>query len=246
MPSGGKIYRQELTQFEKMEIPILYQDEFVVAVNKPAGLFVHPSDLDRTAGPSVMDLLRDQLGHFVYAAHRLDRKTTGVLLFSKSAEVDPVFKKLFSEKDIRKEYLAFCRGYFPPYVRCEEPLKTERGNAQEAITEISLLKTFESNIPFGKFSSSRYSLVKAIPLTGRTHQIRRHLAHLRHYLLGDSTHGETRLNAHFRTTYGLDQMFLHAERLTFHHPFLNIKMELSAPVPFWFSEIEQKISCHLS
>lgn len=223
-------------------IAILHQDEHFVAVDKPAGLFVHPSDLDRTAGASVMDLLRDQLGHYVYAAHRLDRKTTGVLLFAKNPGSDVSFKKLFQEKIIDKKYIALVRGFFPESCRCEEPLKTDRGNAQEAITEFKLLKTFESPLPFGKYSVSRYSLVEASPLTGRTHQIRRHLAHLRHYLIGDSAHGETRLNKFFKETYGIPQMFLHAKEIRFEHPVTGEKLRIEAPIPEWFSEFEKKVN----
>ena len=124
-------------------------------------------------------------------------------------------RSLWNEKIIDKKYIALVRGYFPESCRCEEPLKTDRGNAQEAITEFKLLKTFESPLPFGKYPASRYSLVEASPLTGRTHQIRRHLAHLRHYLIGDTAHGETRLNKFFKDAYGLPQMFLHAKEINF-------------------------------
>ncbi|MCU0430996.1 MAG: pseudouridine synthase [Cytophagaceae bacterium] len=231
-----------------MELPgleILYEDESVVAVNKPAGLFVHPSDLDRTAGASVMDLLRDQLGHYVYAAHRLDRKTTGVLVFAKTEAADPLLKKSFAEQENSKEYLALCRGFMEEAVRCEAPLKTDRGHWQEACTEFSPLRRWESRRPFGKFTTSRYTLVQARPRTGRTHQIRRHLAHLRHYLIGDTTHGVTKLNAHFYASYQLPQMFLHARSLEFTHPFRPKRIRVEAPVPNWFEQAERLLEAEL-
>ncbi|MNK13679.1 tRNA pseudouridine synthase C [compost metagenome] len=213
-----------------MPLEILYEDESIVAINKPHGLLVHRSSIARDASEFALQLLRDQLGKTVYPAHRLDRKTGGILLFSLNKETDQYLQKSFQERKVDKKYLAVLRGFAPAEGLIDYPLKRDDGTVQEAQTSFRLLAQGELAIPFGKFPTSRYSLVEANPITGRMHQLRRHFAHIFHPIIGDRPHGCNKQNKFWKETYQMDTMLLHASELTFKHPLSGEDVHIKAPL----------------
>ncbi|WP_333888498.1 pseudouridine synthase [Sphingobacterium siyangense] len=213
-----------------MPLEILYEDESIVAINKPHGLLVHRSSIARDASEFALQLLRDQLGKTVYPAHRLDRKTGGILLFSLNKETDQYLQKSFQERKVDKKYLAVLRGFAPAEGLIDYPLKRDDGTVQEAQTSFRLLAQSELVVPFGKFPTSRYSLVEANPITGRMHQLRRHFAHIFHPIIGDRPHGCNKQNKFWKETYQMDTMLLHASELTFKHPLSGEDVHIKAPL----------------
>lgn len=199
-------------------LEILFEDEDFVAINKPHGLLVHKSSIAADTSEFALQLLRDQIGKKVYPAHRLDRKTAGVLLFSLNKEMDSAIQTAFSQNLIKKEYLAVLRGHTDSEGTIDYPLKKENGTIQEALTHYQTLATTEIDLPFGKFPTSRYSLVLAKPETGRMHQLRRHFAHIFHPIIGDRPHGCNKQNKLWKDTFQHDTMLLHAKSLAFSHP----------------------------
>ncbi|WP_313188515.1 pseudouridine synthase [Sphingobacterium siyangense] len=213
-----------------MPLEIIYEDESIVAINKPHGLLVHRSSIARDASEFALQLLRDQLGKTVYPAHRLDRKTGGILLFSLNKETDQYLQKSFQERKVDKKYLAVLRGFAPAEGLIDYPLKRDDGTLQEAQTSFRLLAQSELAVPFGKFPTSRYSLVEANPITGRMHQLRRHFAHIFHPIIGDRPHGCNKQNKFWKETYQMDTMLLHASELTFKHPLSGEDVHIEAPL----------------
>ncbi|WP_185218582.1 pseudouridine synthase [Sphingobacterium mizutaii] len=199
-------------------LEILFENEDFVAINKPHGLLVHKSSIAADTSEFALQILRDQIGKKVYPAHRLDRKTAGVLLFSLNKEMDSAIQTAFSQNLIKKEYLAVLRGHTDPEGTIDYPLKKENGTIQEALTHYQTLATTEIDLPFGKFPTSRYSLVLAKPETGRMHQLRRHFAHIFHPIIGDRPHGCNKQNKLWKDTFQHDTMLLHAKSLAFSHP----------------------------
>jgi tRNA pseudouridine65 synthase len=200
-----------------MSLEILYSDQSFVAINKPSGLLVHRSELaaDRI---TCMSLLRDQLGRHVYPVHRLDRGASGVLVFALDAESAATLARAFADRTVSKEYLAIVRGWAPASVEVDYPLDDEEKEGSprvDAQTAIRRVETIELPVAVGRYPTTRYSLVEARPHTGRRHQIRRHLAHLRHPIIGDRMHGDGRHNSFVRSTYGIHRLLLHGHRIEF-------------------------------
>jgi tRNA pseudouridine65 synthase len=200
-------------------LEILYQDENIVAINKPHGLLVHQSPIARDAEEFALQLLRDQLDQNVWPAHRLDRKTGGVLLFSLDQETNKLLQGKFRDNEMNKKYLAVVRGYFPERLKIDYPLRKENGVLQDALTYLHLLSKSEVDFQIGTHPTSRYSLVEAHPETGRMHQIRKHLAHVMHPIIGDRPHGCNKQNRYFKHELQMDTMLLHAKSLAFKHPY---------------------------
>lgn len=217
------------------QLKILFQDKHLVAIDKPTGLLVHRSKIDVRAREFAVQTLRDQIGQPVYPIHRLDRPTSGVLLFALSSEIARELCRQFERRSVAKCYEAIVRG-FPPENGCwDEPLaeKQDRvfvsrsnGNqpAQSAITRFETLRrwtapfTTKDVSPTGKYSSSRYSLVRINPETGRRHQIRRHFNHMAYPIIGDTTYGDRRHNRLMRELTGVSRLLLVAKKLTIEHP----------------------------
>lgn len=222
-------------------LDILFRDEHYLAVNKPSGLLVHRSDLDRHETEFALQLARDQVGQHVYPVHRLDRPTSGVLLFGLSPEAARRAAGAFAAAAVEKTYLAVVRGRAADEAVIDYPLRelTERyaGNGdaavdgyQEAVTSLQRLAVAELPFPSGKFATSRYSLLQIKPRTGRRHQIRRHLKHLFHPIIGDTTYGDGRHNRLFREQLGCTRLLLHAAELSFCHPWCGELVQISAPL----------------
>lgn len=222
-----------------MSLEILYQDDYLVAINKPHGLLVHPSPLARDAKEFAMQMLRDMLGQHVHPTHRLDRKTGGVLLFALDQETDRQVKRLFADNKVSKTYLAVVRGYTDDNGNIDYPLKKENGTTQAAITHYKTLARTELSIPFGKHSTVRYSLVEARPQTGRMHQIRKHFAHILHPIIGDRPHGCNKQNRFFKEKWEMETMLLHASSLAFEHPVKKNSVVIYAPLQAEFLRMKE-------
>lgn len=218
-------------------LEILYRDEHLIAINKPHGLLVHRSSIANDASEFALQLLRDQIGQPVYPAHRLDRKTGGILLFSLDKETDQKTQILFQDKKMYKRYLAILRGYCPEEGTIDYPLLKENGTSQDAITHFKRLATAEINVSQGKFPTSRYSLVEANPETGRMHQLRRHFAHIMHPIIGDRPHGCNKQNKLWKERFEMDTMLLHASELHFDHPWTGKKIEIRADLNSEFKRV---------
>ena len=200
-------------------LPLIYGDEHMAVFAKPSGLLVHRGwDNDREVA---MSLARDALGRHVYPVHRLDRATSGALLFALDASCAAALGALFANGSVEKTYLAFVRGITPDAGRIDSPVpKTEGGPRVAAVTSFRRLHIFE-----------QFSLVEARPETGRLHQIRRHLKHIGHPIVGDVNYGKGDVNRLFRQRFGLHRLALHALRLAFIHPVAGGPQSFTAPVP---------------
>jgi tRNA pseudouridine65 synthase len=218
---------------------ILFEDEHIVAINKPHGLLVHRSEIARDATEFAVQMLREFCGVKVYPAHRLDRKTSGVLLFAKNPEMLRALNAQFQAKTIEKTYMTIVRGHAEGRGSIDYALQNEAGKIQDAVTDFKLLTKFEIPFAFGKYETSRYSLLEVTPLTGRMHQIRRHLAHLRHPILGDRPHGCNKQNKLWKENWDMTKMMLHAEVLVFDHPYSNNRQKIHA---FKSAEFERVLS----
>lgn len=223
-----------------MELNILYQDDELIAINKPEGMLVHRSWLDKHETVFAMQTLRDQIGQHVFPVHRLDRPTSGVLLFALNAEMARLMSEQFEQHQVQKSYLALVRGYLQGEGRIDYPLKVVKDKIadkfsaekapQSAITDYQSLATVEMPYPAGKFQTARYSLVQLFPQTGRKHQLRRHLKHLFHPILGDTNYGDLHQNRALSANTGCDRLFLHSNALQFSHPRTLQKIVINAPL----------------
>ncbi len=199
---------------------ILYEDEHLVAVDKPNNLFVHRTHLDRTQRDSAVQRLRAQLDPSVTLVHRLDRPTSGVLLFARHPDAARLMNHQFSEREVHKSYTALVRGYVSEEGSLDYPLKHKtRQITQSARTRWRLIQTGELAVATPPHPTSRFSLVRLFPETGRWHQLRRHFAHLRHPIIGDTSHGDTHQNRILTGMLSHSRLYLHASELRFRHPF---------------------------
>lgn len=215
-------------EVENTLLEIVYQDDFLVAINKPHGLLVHRSPIAADASEFAVQLLRDQLGRKVFPTHRLDRKTSGVLLFALDETTNSLMQQAFMQQGVSKIYKALVRGFTEEKGTIDYPLTTDEGKTQEAITHYHRLETFEIPLAFGKHTTSRYSLLELKPETGRMHQLRKHLAHIFHPIIGDRPHGCNKQNRFFLETWNMNKMLLHAEELSIVHPVTQLKLTIRA------------------
>ena len=218
-------------------LEIVYQDEYLIAINKPHGLLVHRSKIANDATEFALQILRDQIGKQVSPVHRLDRKTSGILLFAFDKEVEIAMHKQFQEGLVQKKYLAILRGYAPEQMDIDYPLAKENGTLQAAFTAFKTLQRVEIEIAFGQHQTSRYSLVEATPTTGRMHQLRKHFAHIFHPIIGDRKHGCNKQNKFFKEQFFMTTMLLHASYLSFQHPITAFKVEIKANLQNEFNRV---------
>lgn len=211
-----------------MELEILYRDAHLVIINKPHGLLVHRSKIASNTDEYALQILRDQIGQRVYPVHRLDRKTSGVLVFALSSEINAALQEQFTAHTVKKTYHAIVRGYTPKDGIIDYDLTNDSGKTQNAVTHFKTLQTTEIPLAFGKFKTSRYSLVEVLPQTGRFHQIRKHFAHLRHPIIGDRPHGCNKQNKLFKDQWNMMTMMLHAKEIQFTHPITNQVIHIQA------------------
>lgn len=237
-------------------LEILYRDEFLVAINKPSGLLVHRSPIDRYETEFAVQMLRDQIGQFVYPIHRLDKPTSGVLLFALDKESAKSMGEQFMLRESKKSYIAVVRGYTQESGIIDHPLtlkldkiadkySTTELQAQEASTHYERLGTVELDFAVGKYDKTRYSLVKLSPLTGRKHQLRRHMKHISHHILGDTKYGRGEHNIFIREQFGCHRMLLHAITLEIKHPHRDDILLIQAPLDDTFNSICKLFNSHI-
>ena len=217
---------------EPTQLPVLHRDEWLAVVDKPAGLMVHDSALARGETDFAADRLREQFGKPIFLVHRLDRATSGCLLLAFDRGTASALGKAVMAGGISKDYLAVCRGWpLQQRFTVDHPLDGGPGKPlkKPAQTAFEVLATCELELPSAGFPTSRYALLRASPLSGRFRQIRRHLKHLSHHLIGDTSHGDGRHNRQFRML-GIHRMLLHAQRLGFVHPQSGVALDIDAPV----------------
>lgn len=230
------------------ELAIIYRDDDYIAINKPAGLLVHPSIIDRHEPDNALDILKRQLGQSVYMIHRLDKPTSGVLMFGLSSEAARKSVAGFTAGEIRKTYLAVVRGYAPAEQVIDTPLKPvkdkimmgrEKQNKapKPALTNIRQLASVELPVSVSRYPTSRYSLVEVHPKTGKMHQIRRHMKHIRHPVIGDTKYGDPVHNRYFRDRWNAHRLMLAATELEFIHPFTQVKSTIHAPLDATFTTV---------
>lgn len=220
------------------DLPILYEDEWLVAINKPAGLLVHRSALDKGAQQFAVQMLRDQLDKHVYPVHRLDRPTSGILLFAFEPNTVTEVQKRW-DTHTQKHYQALVRGWVKGAGIIDYPLRYEpdkltekhkrQDNYQSAVTYYQTKQHFQAPFPVGRYQTARYSLVDLWLSTGRKHQLRRHMAHLRHPIVGDTTHGDGKQNAFIKSQFGCAGLALTCVNLRLKHPKTNQDLVISSP-----------------
>lgn len=250
-------------------LPILYQDDDYVAVHKPAGLLVHRTHLDPDETRFALQIVRDQLGVHVHPVHRLDKPTSGVLLFAFSGEGARLLQTALEEGEVAKTYLAVVRGWAAETCTVDHPVRVDRptvpmkrpsrwpgeadadapepeasgGNTARipgaaegavvpgaAITVFTRLASVELDVAVETYATSRYSLVRCEPRTGRRHQLRRHLKHLGHPIIGDVRYGRGAHNRYFRDVLGIGRLLLFAVELSFLHPRTGVSVRIVAPL----------------
>lgn len=220
-------------------LPILYRDEQLVAIDKPSGLLVHRSPIDKHETRFALKLLRDQLGQRVYPVHRLDKPTSGVLLFALSPDIARRVSEQFAAQEVTKRYLAVLRGWCPEegvidHALRDKPDRVADRNrsrerpAREAVTRYRRLATVTIPLAVERYPQTRYSLAELMPVQGRKHQLRRHMKHLGYPIIGDAKHGKGVHNRFFQTQYQCSRLLLLCESMSLVHPLTGEKLLLSA------------------
>ncbi|WOP14733.1 pseudouridine synthase [Ottowia sp. SB7-C50] len=219
-------------------LPILYQDDDLVAIDKPAGLLVHRTGLDAGETRFAVQLLHAQIGRPVWPVHRLDKGTSGVLLFALSAGAASAARSVFESNQVTKTYRAMVRGWPPPAGLIDHPLRRLPDDArasaraldvQPARTRFRTLAQLTLPLPYGDHAETRCALIELTPLTGRRHQLRRHCKHMAHPIVGDATHGKGPLNRALAGWLGLQRLWLHALSLELQHPLTGAPLRITAP-----------------
>jgi tRNA pseudouridine65 synthase len=244
--SSVNIARVAMNECE--ECVLIYRDEHIVAVDKPTGLLVHRSPIDRHETRFALQMVRNQVGQHVYPVHRLDKPTSGVLLFGLSSDIAREISEQFAAGTVHKQYLAVVRGYCPQEDVIDYPLKEQLDKiadkhsrrdkpAQEAVTHLRRLATVEIPIAVDRYPQTRYSLVELRPETGRRHQLRRHMKHIGHPIIGDAKHGKGVHNRFFREHYDCPRLLLISAGLEFTHPVSGEKIVLQAQLDAPFRRV---------
>jgi len=237
------------------DLEIIYQDNYLVAINKPANLLTHRSLIDKNETQFAVQMLRDQINQYVYPIHRLDKPTSGVLVFALTKEIARTLSQQMSDQQFKKQYLTIVRGYCDDKGVIDYALKEildkmtdarakKDKDAQSAITHYETMSRVELPFAVGKYNSARYSLLKLNPETGRKHQLRRHLKHIHHPIIGDTRYGRGEHNRFFRTQFNVHRLLLHAYKLQLIHPVYNDRLALTAKVDEEFLTVMQKMELH--
>ncbi|MRJ43690.1 tRNA pseudouridine(65) synthase TruC [Idiomarina loihiensis] len=230
------------------QLELVYLDEHLAVINKPSGLLVHRSRIASGAREFAMQMLRNQLGCHVYPVHRLDRPTSGLLIFGLNSDVARTMTEQLTAREVSKTYHAVVRGYVSENGTIDYALKEELDkladkdadpdkDKQPAVTHYQCLKQIE--LPYKvskKHDTTRYSLVQMQPEMGRKHQLRRHMAHIRHPIVGDTNHGDGRHNNFFREHFNCHRLLLAATGLSFKHPVSGESINLEIPLPNEFHQ----------
>jgi tRNA pseudouridine65 synthase len=230
-------------------LPILHRDDRLVVIDKPSGLLVHRSMIDRHERRFAVQILRNQLRRHVYPAHRLDKGTSGALAFALDREGAADLATQFSTGEVRKKYVAIVRGWPEPSGFIDHSLEPvaddvlgpQAGGARDARSTFRTLATVELPHRVDRYPTTRYALVELEPLTGRRHQLRRHLAHASHPIVGDSTYGKGRHNRLFRDLFGSHRLLLACTQLAFRHPATGATVVVNAPLADDFATVVRQL-----
>lgn len=216
---------------------ILFQDEDILVALKPANLLVHKTNFDFGEKKNLRNWIADYTGCEVHPVHRIDKPTSGVVLFSKNRALTPFLQEQFVNHTVEKKYLALTRGYTENGGIIEKPLAgSTDSDIRPCRTDYRTISRFELAQPIGRYATSRYSIVDIVPHTGRYHQIRLHFSHLRHPIIGDTRHGDLHHNKVFREQYKVSNLLLHSYWLGIRHP-NGQKMEFQAVLPEYWSDL---------
>lgn len=245
-----------MSDISEPPLRVVYEDDQLVAVDKPAGLLVHKSNIDKHETRFLLQQLRDQIGCFLYPIHRLDKPTSGVIIFAKQPEIAAQVQAQMEANTATKHYLLVCRGYLEGSGLIDHALKpindfkSKKGSshkkqavdkpAQAAQTAFQGLATYELDACIDRYPKSRFSLVKASLLTGRKHQIRRHFKHLSHPIIGCPRYGKSLYNHYFANRLGAPRLLLHAWQLTLEHPVSKKPLTITAPLSGDFLNLVQR------
>ncbi len=231
-----------------MAIERIFEDDYIIAVNKPNDLLVHPSHYARNIkGPTLVDILQNELSIKLYPIHRLDRKTSGVILFGKSSEAARLFQDKIQDNTLEKVYYAIVRGHSLEKGIIDTPCKNDdTGVYKDALTHYETLNNITLPIPVHPYPTSRYSLLKLIPKTGRMHQLRKHMNKISHPIVGDYKYGDRFHNRMFTNEFDHPYLCLHAYSLTFVHPVSEENVTLTATPPPGFINLLERFSWALN
>ncbi len=217
-----------------MSIQVIFEDKYVLCVSKPNNMVVHHAKHSRNVADetSLLQFIFDEKGLRTYPIHRLDRKTSGIILLAKQKEFVSNFQELFTNNQIQKSYFGILRGFSPESKIIDSPVKGRDANVhKEALTYLKTLAQITLTIPVKPYHTSRYSLVKLSPKTGRMHQLRVHMNKISHPLIGDPKYGDKNHNTMFETNFNCKNLFLHAGQLEFTHPFTDKQLNLKSSFP---------------
>jgi len=227
---------------------IVYRDSGLLAVNKPPGVPVHGSRQLEDQPTTLLAMVRRFHGVPAHAIHRLDRPVSGINLFTDNRELLVQMSRQFERRQVRKTYLAIVRGWPEPSGVISHPLLPPRDErkpgsvAREAITRFERLATVETPFAVAPYATSRYSLLALYPETGRRHQLRMHMKHISHHLVGDTSYGRGEHNRLFRQEFNCHRLLLHSRSLEFHHPVTERLLSIRAPLDESFSRIVKTFS----
>ena len=217
-----------------MSLVVVFEDEYLLCVSKPNNMLVHHAYHSRNLSDetALLQLVFNEKGIKAYPIHRLDRKTSGIILLAKQKEFVSKFQELFTAQEIKKTYYGVVRGHSPETKIIDSPVKGRDANVhKEALTHLKTLEKITLEIPVKPYNSSRYSLVEMLPKTGRMHQLRVHTNKISHPLIGDTKYGDKNHDLMFDENFGWKNLFLHAGKLEFTHPFSSEKIILKAFFP---------------
>lgn len=224
---------------------VLYHDDKVLVVNKPAGVPVHGSPMLEGRPPTVLAMARVFTGQVVHAAHRLDRPVSGALVLAFDRDTLATLSRFFELQEVKKKYLAVARGWTAEAGLIDHPLRPPRDErrdkdeAREALTRFRRLATVELPYAVPPYQSARYSLVELEPKTGRRHQLRRHMKHISHHLVGDTSYGKGEHNRLFRERLGCERLLLHSRSISFRHPVNGQEVSVTAPLDDAFEGVAE-------
>ncbi|SFO00267.1 tRNA pseudouridine65 synthase [Formivibrio citricus] len=237
-----------MTVFQEAPLAVLYRDEYLIAIHKPSGLLVHRTVLDWRETRFALQILRNQIGQRVYPVHRLDRGTSGVLLFALDSDTSRALAKQFEAGTVEKRYWAIVRGHPPENGEIDHALTRQKDDvdflgqtviqtAQDALTRYQRLACAEIPVQVDRYPTSRYALLELEPVTGRRHQLRRHLKHISHPIIGDATYGKGRHNRLFAERFDCARLLLTCRTLTITHPVSGTPLQFCAPMDADFARV---------
>nr|WP_321409014.1 pseudouridine synthase [uncultured Carboxylicivirga sp.] len=223
------------------EIAVIYQDEDLIVVDKPVDLPVHKNDFMPADAAYLTKEVGLLTGKSVYPVHRLDSKTSGIIVLAFSREAAALLSQQFEQRKVKKSYVVVCKG-IPGEGTFDKPVLIKKKKKRvSASTYYKTLKSVSTKIGYKNFTDVDLSLVMVSPETGRWHQIRQHFAFERFDLLGDTQHGDWTLNKIMTAETGVKRLLLHAHTLSFIHPSSGEKMNLKAPIPGEFEQVLEQL-----